>query len=146
MLAVLLLTFLLVSDSEQGWVRRAVRRVRIRRVAKFVRKNEGAIKMSLYAARVMGKRSAEPPCPPGQNNNAMDREAALKKLAELTLECPNFGINGQKLKKATVMKAFDKADADNDGAFDDDELREFENILDAYEVCADQGADQGEQE
>ncbi|KAL8590836.1 hypothetical protein ACOMHN_052187 [Nucella lapillus] len=138
MLAVLLVAILLVSESEQGWVRRWRVRVRVRRgIRRFggwVRKHRNEIRTGLVAARFIGKRSVDPRCPPV---DGMDQATAQALLDQLKLTCPEFAINpGVGLSKAVVMEAFDAVDVDNDNKLSDSELDNLENVLEAYEVCA----------
>eukprot|EP00745_Piridium_sociabile_P009894 TRINITY_DN168838_c0_g1_i1.p1 TRINITY_DN168838_c0_g1~~TRINITY_DN168838_c0_g1_i1.p1 ORF type:complete len:148 (-),score=31.61 TRINITY_DN168838_c0_g1_i1:81-524(-) len=133
LLCVLLLSFMLVSLSEQGrWWRRARRS--LRRLRRYIRND---LKTSILLAKALGKREAgRPPCPPNSDGNGMDRQASLQLLEKLHLECPKLGITAQAgLSKKPILAAFDAADENGDQSLDKDELVILETVLDAFEQC-----------
>ncbi|XP_076471025.1 uncharacterized protein LOC143300958 [Babylonia areolata] len=118
LLTILVLTCMLVTDTEAGWIR-------WRRLGRAVFKTATAWRA------FSGKRSADG-CPFARDF----RNTGNALLVKFNLQCPQHGL----VAKDAVLAAYDASNKDGNTLLDKCELSYFHDLVEAYDECAEDKA------
>ncbi|XP_076472126.1 uncharacterized protein LOC143301615 [Babylonia areolata] len=118
LLTILVLTCMLVTDTEAGW------RIRWRRLGRAA-----ATTATVWA--FAGKRSADG-CPFARDF----RNTGNALLVKFNLQCPQHGL----VAKDAVLAAYDASNKDGNTLLDKCELSYFHDLVEAYDECAEDKA------
>ncbi|XP_076471026.1 uncharacterized protein LOC143300959 [Babylonia areolata] len=118
LLTILVLTCMLVTDTEAGW------RIRWRKVGE-------ALQKTATAWRAFAKRSADD-CPFARDF----RDTGNALLVKFNFQCPQHGL----VAKDAVLAAYDASNKDGNTLLDKCELSYFHDLVEAYDECAEDKA------
>ncbi|KAK7099424.1 uncharacterized protein [Littorina saxatilis] len=137
-LILLVLSAVLVAETEARWFRRAFNSVK-NTVTKAANTVASKVKSWVEQHKANLRRIAEAIKNGRKKRSAGSADAdeiMTNLIAELELSCPSFGLSaGDTIDEKLEDDAFDAADDNNDGCLNKEELTMYNDIIDTMEEC-----------